>query len=260
VVIVSEQKPPDWKNDPLSKFLKLAEYNDRVTSLNHPAVFELLKNVEKAFKEVQEAVEHDSRPELLVPRFLITRTHSSFLAAIRLAMSGQITEAYPVLRQAIEQAWYALHISKDPSAPSRMEIWLRRNEDATAKAKCKQVFTIANVRSTHEKIDHATAKHFQELYKSVIDFGAHPNQLEILVGIAHSKSSKKIDYQVGILCTKTLPVMVTIRLVVMVAIGTLKIFQQIFPERFKIMSINNGIDELVSQVNSIFRPYIREKL
>ena len=36
----------------LSEFLKLAEYNDRVTSLNHPIVFELLKDVDTAFKEV----------------------------------------------------------------------------------------------------------------------------------------------------------------------------------------------------------------
>jgi hypothetical protein len=256
---MSAQEPPPWEDDPLSKFLKLAEYNDRVTSLNHPVVFELLKSVDSAFKEVQKAVEHDSRPELLVPRFLMTRTHSSFLAAIRLAMSGQIAEAYPVIRQAIEQAWYALHIAKDPTAPSRMEVWLRRNENAIAKAECKKEFTIANVRLTHEAIDSYTARHLFSLYESVIDYGAHPNQLGVLIGIAHSKTSNKIDYKVGMLCPKTLPMMVTVRLAVAVAVGALKVFEQIFPERFVIMGIDNRIFELVKQLNSIFRPYTNEK-
>jgi hypothetical protein len=250
------QEPPPWEDDPLSEFFKLAEYNDRVTSLNYLIVFELLKEVDSAFKDVQKAIEHDSKPELLVPRFLIVRTHSSFLAAIRLAMSGQIAEAYPVLRQAIEQAWYALHIAKDPSAPSCMEVWLRRNEDAMAKARCKQEFTIANVCATHEALDPDTSKHLKELYESVIDYGAHPNQLGVLVGIAHSKTAKKIEYQVGILNPKPLPMIVTVRLAVAVAVGAFKVFQLIFPERFRIMSLEIRIDELVVKLNSVFRPYI----
>lgn len=256
---MSSQKLPPWDDDPLSELIKLADHNVRVTSLNLPVVFELLKKVESIFKKVQEAIEHDSKTELLVPRFLIARTHSSFFAAIRLAMSGQFTEAYPVLRQAIEQAWYALHIAKDPSPPSRMEVWLRRNDDSAAKAKCKQEFTIANVRSTHEANDPSTARQLLELYESVIDYGAHPNQLGVLVGIAYSKTDKKIEYNVGILCPEPLPMMVTIRLAVAVAVGTLKVFQKIFPERFEIMNIDNKIDELVNQLNSVLKPYINEK-
>jgi hypothetical protein len=139
-----------------------------------------------------------------------------------------------------------------------MEIWLCRNEDVTAKAKCKQEFTVANVRSSHEAIDPHTARHLQELYESVIDFGAHPNQLSVLSGIAHSEAAKKNVFQVGILYPKTLPMMMTIRLAVAVAVGALKIFQQIFPERFNIMSIDNRIDTIVIKLNSVFKPYIEE--
>lgn len=255
---MSFQEPPQWDDDPLSELFKMAEYNERVTSLNHPTVFELLKGVQRTFKEVQNAVEHDSKPELLIPRFLIARTISSFFAAIRLAMSGQIAEAFPILRQAIEQAWYALHIAKDPSAPSRMEVWLNRNDDAEAKLKCKQEFTIANVRATHEALDPYTARHLQGLYESVIDYGAHPNQLGVLIGIAHSKGEKKIDYKVGIIYPETLSMMVTVRLAVAVAVGALKVFQRIFSERFEIMSIDNKIEGLVVQLNSVFKPYLQK--
>lgn len=253
-----ETKPPDWENDPLSEFFKLAEHNHRVASLYYPAVFELLKQVELTFKEIQKAIEYDSKPVLIFPRFLIVRTHGSFLAALRLAMSGQIAEAYPVLRQAIEQAWYALHIAKDPFYPSRMEIWRSRNEDMAAKTKCKQEFTIANVRATHETLDPDTAKHLQQLYEFVIDFGAHPNQLGVLAGIAISEGDKRTDYKVGIICHETLPMLLSIRLIVAVAVGALKIFQQIFPERFEIMSIDKKIEELVPKLNSVFNQYLQE--
>lgn len=99
-----EQEPPPWEDDSLSEFFKLTEYNDRVTALNHPEVFEFIKRINSAFKDVLQAIEHDSKQELVIPRFLIVRTFSSFLAAIRLAMSCQVIEAFPVLRQAIEQA------------------------------------------------------------------------------------------------------------------------------------------------------------
>lgn len=255
-----DQEPPPWDDDPLSELFKLSEYNSRVTSLNFPEVFDLLKEVELVFKEVQSAVEHDSKSVLLIPRFLIIGTHSSFLASIRLAMSGQFAEAYPVLRRAIEQAWYALHIAKDPSAPSRLEIWLCRNEGAKEKTKCKQEFTIVNVHATLEALDHDTARHLKELYESLIDYGAHPNQLGVLINIAHSKTDEKIDYQVGILNPKPLPMIVTIKLAIAVAIGTLKVFQLIFPERFEIMSIDNRIEKLIVKLNTVFKLYAQNKL
>jgi len=86
---MSTQQLPPWENDSLSEFFKLTEYNIRVTILNHPEIFELIKRINSIFKTVLEAIEHDSKQELVVPRFLIVRTFSSFLAAIRLAMSGQ---------------------------------------------------------------------------------------------------------------------------------------------------------------------------
>ena len=134
---MTEKKPPQWDNDPLSGFFKDAEYNDRVTALNFPKVFHWLGRVHFLLKRFEEAIAKANREEYLVARFLVVRSHSSFLAAIRLAMSGQVSEAFPVLRSAIESTWYALHIAKDPKGTERSEIWLRRNENEVAKAKCK---------------------------------------------------------------------------------------------------------------------------
>lgn len=115
--MTTEQKLPPWGQDQLSTFFQTAEDNDRVTSLKLSSIYSILQRVDAAFRHVEAAVEKDTRQEFLVSRFLIVRTHSSFLAAIRLAMSGQIPESYAILRVGIEQAWYALHITKDPHPP-----------------------------------------------------------------------------------------------------------------------------------------------
>lgn len=140
---MTEKKPPEWGNDPLSVFFKHAEYNDRVTALNCPKVYDLLGRVHALFKRFEEAIEKDNRQEFLVARFLMVRSYSSFLGALRLAMSGQVPEAHSVLRSGVECAWYALHIAKDPKGTERCEIWLRRNEDEAAKSRCKSEFTVA---------------------------------------------------------------------------------------------------------------------
>ncbi|MBI4840976.1 MAG: hypothetical protein HY803_07860, partial [candidate division NC10 bacterium] len=87
-----EQQLPPWEKDSLSSLLENAAFNERATSLNLPKVYSLLKQVHSTFERVAATVEKDNREELLVPRFLIVRTHSAFLAAMRLAMSGQSFE------------------------------------------------------------------------------------------------------------------------------------------------------------------------
>jgi hypothetical protein len=253
---MTEKKPPEWDNDPLSAFFKDAEYNDRVTALKFPKVFNMLGRVHILFKLFEEAIEMDNRQEYLVPRFLLVRSHSSFLAAIRLAMSGQVSEAFPVLRSAIESTWYALHIAKDPKGTKRSEIWLRRNENEAAKAKCKSEFTVAKVKQTHEALDANTAKELQGIYENLIDYGAHPNQFGVMTSMKKkSEYDKQVDFSVGILYPECLPVLFAVRMAVGVAIGALKTFQLVFPERFTLAGIDLKVEELIAEANALFKTY-----
>lgn len=252
---MSERQPPDWGNDSLSQFFKDADNNARVTAANYPLVFRLLQRVHSAFQRAETAVEKDPGWNRLVPRFLLIRTHSTFLAAIRAGMSGQVSEAFVLLRGAIEQSWYALHMAKDSNPDDRVEIWLRRNDDDQAAAKCKAEFTVKNVRSTHEALDPSTAFELRRLYEMLIDYGAHPNQMGVLTALRSDESANQIDYKVGILYPAELPVMVTLRIAVAVAIGALKVFKLIYPERFALMSFDTELAELVDELNSKFKPY-----
>jgi hypothetical protein len=253
--MTTEQKIPSWGKDQLSTFFQAAEDNDRVTSLKFPNIYRLLQRVDAAFRRVEEAVEKDSRQEVLVPRFLIIRTHSSFLASIRLAMSGQLPESYAVLRASIEQAWYALHIAKDPHPPERVTVWLCRNDDEASRSKCKNEFTLKNVRSTHESVDSVTAKQLHELYERMIDFGAHPNQQSLFLAMSQAKTDEESNFTVGILWASPDRILLTVRMAVAVAVGDLNVFQHVFPERFRLISLDEEIEALVGELNSAFKAY-----
>ena len=248
---MTEKRPPDWDNDPLSVFFRDAEQNDRVTALKLPKVYELLGQVHSLFEKSEKATEID-RFELAVPRFLMVRAHYSFLAGIRLAMSGQVPESFPVLRFVVESAWYALHIAKDPGGTKRSKIWLRRDVDAEAQKSCTREFTVTKVRQTHEALDAATAKELHEVYKDLISCGAHPNQLSVMMGLVKTEETDNQDtYDVGIFQWK--PVPFALRMAVETAIGALKTFQLVFPERFTNAGLDLEIKKLIPQANALFK-------
>ena len=254
-----EKKPPEWGNDSLSVFFKDAEYNNRVTALNLPAEYDLLQSVHTLFKKFEDLIAKDTREEFLVPRFLMVRTHSSYLAGLRLAMSGQVSEAFSVLRSAVECAWYALHIAKDPKGTERAEIWFRRNENAVAKSRCKSEFSITKVRQTHEDLDPNSVADLHKLYENLIDFGAHPNQFGVMMAMRKSGDARQLDFSVGILHAEPLPIALALKMAVGVALGALKTFQLVFPERFTIIGIDVEIQKLIGDANSIFKAYAKDK-
>jgi len=129
-----------------------------------------------------------------------------------------------------------LHIAMDPNLTERLEIWLRRNENEAAKAKCKAEFTVAKVRQTHEMLDANTAQELHGIYENLIDFGAHPNQFGVMTSMKKkSESEKQINFSVGILYPEPLPVLFALRIAVGCAIGSLKTFQSRSKRSFQII-------------------------
>jgi hypothetical protein len=258
---MAAQQLPPWDNDPLSTFFRDAAYNERASSLNFVPIFALLQRIDGAVRDMEGAVEKDNVQELerVVPRLLAVRTHGSFLAGMRLAMSGQLSESCAVLRGCIELCWYALHIAKDPKAPDRANIWLNRGDDVQSKRKCQNEFRVSNMRSTHELIDRATAKQLREFYEVTIDFGGHPNEKSLFGTMSRSETENETNYKVGILSFHEPHLVVaSLRLAAGVAIGVLKVFQLIFTERFAILSLDSKIDSLVMDVNAVFTQYAQK--
>jgi ribosomal protein S17E len=93
------------------------------------------------------------------------------------------------------------------------------------------------------------------LYVSTIDLGAHPNQWGVVLGLRKSSAPDERTYHVGILNPEPLLIAFAARMLLAMSIGTLKIFQRMFPERFKIMNIDQRIDRLIELVNTVFKKY-----
>jgi hypothetical protein len=242
---------PEWGDDPLSaEYFAQAHYNERAASLNYPKAYELLQRVNEIFMSVAAAVEKDNQEVLLLPRLFVIRTRAAFLAASRLAMAGQMPEAFPILRLAIELAWYALHIAKDPASPARAKIWLKRGDTKPDTQACKNEFKIANVRATHGQIDPAHESHMHQLYESTIDLGAHPNQLGLFSSVGSASEGNQTTFQVGILYPKEFPLLATLGMAVAVAYDVLRTFQLIFPERFKIMGHDTQLTTLLTEMQN----------
>jgi len=251
-------EPPNWNGDSFSRYLRDAEFNDRATAANYPKVFGLLRRAHAAFEAAEAAFEKDGAATG-VPRFLFVRSHSAYLAACRLGMSGQLTEALAVLRVAIECAWYGLHIAKDPTPYTRTEIWLRRNESASTLATCNAEFTVKNVSETHKALDASTEAELRATYGGLIDFGAHPNQFGVLATTQKGGTQNKGDYKVGILYPSEVPVLFTLRQCVAVAARVLSMIGLVYPERFAIMGLDIETAKLSADVDAVFAPYAVEK-
>jgi hypothetical protein len=66
------------------------------------------------------------------------------------------------------------------------------------------------------------------------------------------ETANQIDYEVGIFNPDVLQVTLSLKLAVAVAIGSLKIFQLVYPERFALTSLDTEIAALVTEMNSRF--------
>src|SRR5207244_597525 len=110
-------------------------------------------------------------PDFSAPFFLLL-AHASYRAAACLALSTQSAPAFAIMRQCLEHSLYGLYIAQHPES---FETWLKRNDDAAAKQKVKDEFTIGALRKVLKSIDPETHSVWSEMYEKTIDFGAHPN-------------------------------------------------------------------------------------
>lgn len=251
-------KLPPWPEDRFSEALGTAEYNTRVWALNLPDIYALLRKIDRTFELARLAVERDDREELVIPRLLLVQAYSGFLAAARLALGGQLLETRVLLRALIEQAWYALHIARDPAAPVRSEIWLRRDEGGSALGRCKSEFQIGKVRATHQAIDPSTERELHDLYEHTIYFGAHPNA-GILAGLRRGEAEDSANYKLAIFSDDPDLLIPTTHLLAAVSIRVLKVFQQTFPMRFRLAGVEAEIEQLAADLLAVLKRHVSLK-
>jgi len=108
--------PPNWGNDSISDFISQATNNTFATFANMEDSYSILVRIDSVFQELTKVTLHDPEDHEYYPIIFVARTHSYFLAAVRLAVSGQIPETYNLLRGCLENALYGYYLLKVPDS------------------------------------------------------------------------------------------------------------------------------------------------
>lgn len=153
----------------ISTFLYAAREQELKSLGAHDELVAALDRLNAAFDGIPEAP--IAGPAL--PPLLLSQSHSSFLAAVRMSLGGQVHVAYTALRSCIESALYALMMRHRSST---QEIWINRQNERDA---CRRTFTFNAGLSLLKEIDAPLAQVIQEIYDVAIDRGAHPNILAL---------------------------------------------------------------------------------
>jgi hypothetical protein len=173
--------------------------------------------------------------------FFLVRTRSTLLAACRHALSGQVGEAYVVLRVCLENALYGLYISGDHQ---RQQTWLRRHDDETSMNKVKREFTVANVMAHLEAIDKRSAEIAQKLYDTSIDYGGHPNERSITSQVTITSDDNSHNFSASLFSTGDLRHALCLKSTARFGVCCLDIFGHVFRTRYQLLSVDSSLDEL----------------
>jgi hypothetical protein len=233
--------PIDWGRDHLSEFLDNAQHNILATFNNLKPEYNLLRDINAAFHNISENL---LNIESLLPAFFLFRAHSSYLGSLRLSLSGQVPEAYMVLRGCLENSLYALHIYK---MSDTAEIWLRRHDDEISLKRCKECFRISNVFKSLENEDINLSHTVRVLYETSIDYGGHPNERSLSSIMKKSEDESRIRFTVPYLIDYRInPEAFTLGLKSTARAGVcaLLIFKIIFRARFDILGISDSLEKL----------------
>jgi len=234
-------------------FLAKAEQNSQASLKNLPAVAGVLEQINRVAQDANDALVNS--PDWFLVLFL-GRAHSAFLAAVRLATAGQVPEAYMVLRGALENAMYALHIKADPEELRRVELWLRRGDSDTPKHAVIGEFRMGNLRESLQAADTRVATIANLLYERCIELGAHPNKLGLLTSVAWDHTDDSVPvFQVFAITANRDALMLSLKTAVEVGLTVLNIFSHVYRTRFELVGLLERIKALENLVEPTFRPF-----
>jgi len=119
------------------KYWKIKENNLVATVQSFPDLWKLFMQLDDIFMKEFETTSPLSDQRQLIPRMLMTHSHSQFRLAIELAFSTCPHEAYSLMRGAIESAVFAEKLYRHPEL---VKVWMSRREGETEKKEFEKHF------------------------------------------------------------------------------------------------------------------------
>jgi hypothetical protein len=211
------------ESDNLEEFFGIVASNRVANAARFPAQYDILRRINICLTAPGR---HMTNPKPFICGILFLRSQYAYKAAVGMSLSGQVTEAFQMLRSCLEYAAYALTISDKPDLEA---VWMGRNVTPEGMRAQKQAFRVSETRAVIERFDARLAEIFQENYERAIDFGGHPNPHATMSTITMLDVDATGSFSVDALSVDPKVILHAMKSTAQVGLTALHIFQHVFP-------------------------------
>lgn len=222
-------KQTNWGSTFLTEFLNSAHENTIISYCKLRGHFEVFENLTQLFKDLLERVSELNEHNLPLGLFL-GRACGSFLGAVRLSSSGQLSESYAQLRLCLENALYAFGIHHEPPLA---KAWLERHSSEEKRKTCKRKFQPTAIIKSLTDQDHRLGKAVARDYEKCIDFGAHPNERSVFPNVRVTNHEGHAEMRIALLNTSREFLEAAMLACATTALNAIKIFEIMYPDQWK---------------------------
>ena len=234
--------PVEWGKDEVSAFLISAEENGIARFANRHDEFHRLIDIDAIFRSVTQILDNSKE---WFEAFFFLRSHSAYLATIRLLVAGQVTESYATARQSIEFALYGYYLFRHKNL---QEIWLSRTENKESRQKVRDTFKTNQMFAQLNSDDPVYGKAAKALYERTIDYGAHPNEQSVTTTMRLIRDENTRIMQGIYLHGDDIQTQVAAITAAQVGVTSLNIFRNVFRHRYDIAGITETLDKMKCEV------------
>lgn len=225
-----------WGSDRLSQFVDLCQHNTIATFERIRPEYTRLQRVDELFHYLVGSL-NNSRDWF--PAFFVLRAHSAYLGGARLAVSGQVVEAYMVLRGCLEAGLYGLYLSRNSAST---DVWARRHEDEASRRSCRNEFSTGRLMRSLERESPRVYTVANTLYERTIDSGAHPNERALLENMRRTETNDVVRFELLYVTADMSAIRAVMRTTAQVGVCALDIFRLIYRERMEITGLRRIVD------------------
>jgi len=228
-------KPFEWGNDEITKFIDTTNENSLATFANLKPEFQKLIEIDKLFHIAKDCAQNSKE---YFPALFILKSHSAFLATVKLAIGTQTVESYMTMRGILECSLYGYNIYKNRDLA---ETWLKRDESPEFKQEVKDRFAIGEIFRQLKSEDESLQDKAKSLYDTTIQYGGHPNEKSLSTVLKIDRADGKITFNVHYLTGDINVIKLSLVLLARVGVIALMISEKILAERFKIIGLSDKI-------------------
>jgi hypothetical protein len=174
---------------------------------------------------------------------MLIRSHSAFRSAAMVAMSGMVTETFVLARTTVEWAAYACRITENETA---FHAWIDREDNETTQRKCRNEFSYKKLLESLNKTSNQLIYPFESIYKTAINYGAHPNVFGAFAGMATNETDREFSLTAQYLHPPKIELKLAQKTVCRAGFFPLAVMSFIFPKRLAETSVAERMSDLSS--------------